>query len=158
MIDTKKIEQLAKQITQSIPPGVRDMADNVEGRVKQTLQQQLSKLDVVSREEFEIQQQMLFRLRQRIEVLEKQAQEQHDSATSSDAKPGDAKPSNQPGSNRSPHMQAEAQAQKQAQGQVTPQSELPTNHDPQARQTGADRAATTQGQSSAPVRPAKPDQ
>lgn len=76
MIDTKKIEQLAKQITQSIPPGVRDMADNVEGRVKQTLQQQLSKLDVVSREEFEIQQQMLLRLRQRIEVLEKQAESQ----------------------------------------------------------------------------------
>lgn len=73
MIDTKKIEQLAKQITESIPPGVRDMADNMEARVKQTLQQQLSKLDVVSREEFEIQQQMLLRLRQRIEVLEQQS-------------------------------------------------------------------------------------
>lgn len=75
MIDTKKIEQLAKQITDTIPPGVRDMADNIEARVKQTLQQQLSKLDVVSREEFEIQQQMLLRLRQRIELLEKQAEE-----------------------------------------------------------------------------------
>ena len=75
MIDAKKIEQLAKQITESIPPGVRDMADNVESRVKQTLQQQLSKLDVVSREEFEIQQQMLLRLRQRIEVLEQQSAE-----------------------------------------------------------------------------------
>ncbi|MCC5879671.1 MAG: accessory factor UbiK family protein [Idiomarina sp.] len=73
MIDTKKIEQLAKQITDSIPPGVRGVADNVEARVKQTLQQQLSKLDVVSREEFEIQQQMLLRLRQRIEVLEQQS-------------------------------------------------------------------------------------
>lgn len=75
MIDTKKIEQLAKQITDSIPPGVRDMADNIENRVKLTLQQQLSKLDVVTREEFEIQQQMLLRLRQRIEVLEKAAHE-----------------------------------------------------------------------------------
>lgn len=107
MIDTKKIEQLAKQITQNIPPGVRDMADNVEGRVKQTLQQQLSKLDVVSREEFEIQQQMLLRLRQRIEVLEKQAQEQHETTAGA--------PQNEP------HEQAEAQAQKQTQGQVKPQ-------------------------------------
>ncbi|RUO30992.1 hypothetical protein CWE12_05875 [Aliidiomarina sedimenti] len=74
-MDTKKIEQLAKQITDSIPPGVRDMADNIENRVKLTLQQQLSKLDVVTREEFEIQQQMLLRLRQRIEVLEKAAHE-----------------------------------------------------------------------------------
>ncbi|RUO34116.1 hypothetical protein CWE14_05255 [Aliidiomarina soli] len=72
-MDTKKIEQLAKQITDSIPPGVRDMADNIENRVKLTLQQQLGKLDVVTREEFEIQQQMLLRLRQRIEVLEKAA-------------------------------------------------------------------------------------
>lgn len=70
MIDSKKIEQIAKQITDSIPPGVRGMADNVEARVKQTLQQQLSKLDVVSREEFEVQQQMLLRLRQRVEALE----------------------------------------------------------------------------------------
>lgn len=101
MIDAKKIEQLAKQITQSIPPGVRDMADNLEGRVKQTLQQQLSKLDVVSREEFEIQQQMLLRLRQRIEVLEKQAQSQPDT-------PSDSSLDNQP------HAKAEAQAQQQA--------------------------------------------
>lgn len=82
MIDTKKIEQLAKQITDSIPPGVRGVADNVEARVKQTLQQQLSKLDVVSREEFEIQQQMLLRLRQRIEVLEQQADKPAEPAAS----------------------------------------------------------------------------
>ncbi|WP_198679685.1 ubiquinone biosynthesis accessory factor UbiK [Aliidiomarina minuta] len=76
MIDAKKIEQIAKQITDSIPPGVKGMADNMESRVKQTLQQQLSKLDVVTREEFEIQQQMLLRLRQRVEALEQIQQTQ----------------------------------------------------------------------------------
>lgn len=93
MIDTKKIEQLAKQITDSIPPGVRDMADNMEARVKQTLQQQLSKLDVVSREEFEIQQQMLLRLRQRIEVLEQQSAQHTEAA---DAKVTNPEPGNEP--------------------------------------------------------------
>lgn len=93
MIDTKKIEQLAKQITDSIPPGVRDMADNIEGRVKQTLQQQLSKLDVVSREEFEVQQQMLLRLRQRIEVLEKQSQASEPAKVDLDAGDAATKPS-----------------------------------------------------------------
>ena len=93
MIDTKKIEQLAKQITESIPPGVRDMADNMEARVKQTLQQQLSKLDVVSREEFEIQQQMLLRLRQRIEVLEQQSAQNTEVA---DAEVVDPEPDNGP--------------------------------------------------------------
>lgn len=79
MIDAKKIEQIAKQITDSIPPGVKGMADNMESRVKQTLQQQLSKLDVVTREEFEIQQQMLLRLRQRVEMLEQLQQSQTES-------------------------------------------------------------------------------
>ena len=75
MIDTKKIEQIAKQITESIPPGVRGMADNVEQKVKQAVQAQLGKLDVVTREELEIQQHLILRLRQRIEALEEKLAE-----------------------------------------------------------------------------------
>ncbi|CUS47689.1 MAG: hypothetical protein HLUCCO02_09110 [Idiomarinaceae bacterium HL-53] len=75
MIDGKKLEQLARQITESIPPGVREAADNLEGRVKQSLQQQLGKLDVVTREELQIQQQMVLHLRQRIDELEKKIEE-----------------------------------------------------------------------------------
>jgi len=70
MIDSKKIEEIAKQISDSIPPGVRDMADNMEQRVKLAVQQQLSKLDVVSREELEVQQQMVLKLRERVQKLE----------------------------------------------------------------------------------------
>ncbi|RUO37841.1 hypothetical protein CWE15_11180 [Aliidiomarina taiwanensis] len=70
MLDSKKIEQLAKQITDSIPAGVRDAADNIESRVKQTLQQQLGRLDVVTQDELEVQKQMVLHLRQRIDALE----------------------------------------------------------------------------------------
>ncbi|WP_194756086.1 accessory factor UbiK family protein [Aliidiomarina indica] len=70
MIDAKKIEQIARQITESIPPGVRDMADNVEQRVKQTLQAQLERLDVVTHEELAVQQELVLRLRKRVEALE----------------------------------------------------------------------------------------
>lgn len=70
MIDAKKIEQIARQITESIPPGVRDMADNVEQRVKQTLQAQLERLDVVTHEELAVQQELVLRLRKRVESLE----------------------------------------------------------------------------------------
>lgn len=76
MIDAKKIEQIAKQITESIPPGVRDVADNLEQKVKQAVQGQLNKLDVVTREEMEIQQQLILRLRQRIEALEEKLEAQ----------------------------------------------------------------------------------
>ncbi|RUO35894.1 hypothetical protein CWE11_02885 [Aliidiomarina sanyensis] len=69
-MDAKKIEQIARQITESIPPGVRDMADNMEQRVKQTLQAQLGRLDVVTHEEMAVQQELILRLRKRVEALE----------------------------------------------------------------------------------------
>lgn len=69
-MDNKTIENIAKQISDSMPAGVKEMAGNAEQRVKQTLQQQLSKLDLVTREEMDVQQQMLLRLRERVEQLE----------------------------------------------------------------------------------------
>lgn len=75
-MDNKTIENIAEQISDSMPAGVKELAGNVEQRVKQTLQQQLSKLDLVTREEMDVQQQMLLRLRERVEQLEAQLAEQ----------------------------------------------------------------------------------
>jgi len=74
-MDAKKIEEIAKQINDSIPAGVKDLAGNMEQRIKQILQQQLAKLDVVTHEELDVQQQLLLRLRQRVESLEQQIQQ-----------------------------------------------------------------------------------
>jgi|AZIJ01.1.fsa_nt_gi hypothetical protein len=71
-MDPKKIEDIARQINESIPAGVRDLAGNIEQRVKTVLQQQLGKLDVVTREELDVQQQLLLRLRQRVDQLERE--------------------------------------------------------------------------------------
>ncbi|AWL13399.1 uncharacterized protein HMF8227_02951 [Saliniradius amylolyticus] len=70
MIDPKKLEQIAKQVTDAIPPGVKTMAEDMEGRVKQVLQSQLGKLDMVTREEFEVQTQVLLRTREKLAQLE----------------------------------------------------------------------------------------
>lgn len=75
MFDSKKIEQIAKQITDSIPAGVREAADNLENKVKQALQQQLGRLDVVTQEELEVQKQMVLHLRQRLDALEQRLAE-----------------------------------------------------------------------------------
>ncbi|RUO48988.1 accessory factor UbiK family protein [Pseudidiomarina donghaiensis] len=69
-MDAKKIEDIARQINDSIPAGVKDFAGSLEQRIKTILQQQLGKLDVVTREEIDVQQQLLLRLRQRVEHLE----------------------------------------------------------------------------------------
>ena len=72
MIDPKKIEDIAKQIGNAIPPQVRQFADDVENKVKQVLQQKLADLDFVSREEFDVQRQVLLRTREKVEKLEQQ--------------------------------------------------------------------------------------
>ncbi|MBJ2137942.1 accessory factor UbiK family protein [Paraglaciecola chathamensis] len=70
MLDPKKLEDIAKQITEAIPPGVKTMAEGAESKVKQVIQSQLNKLDFVSREEFEIQSNVLIRTREKLAVLE----------------------------------------------------------------------------------------
>ena len=72
MIDPKKIEDIAKQIGNAIPPQVRQFADDVEAKVKQVLQQKLADLDFVSREEFDVQRNVLLRTREKVEKLEQQ--------------------------------------------------------------------------------------
>lgn len=61
MIDPKKIEQLARQVHESMPKGVREFGEDIEKKIRQTLQSQLTRLDLVSREEFDVQTQVLLR-------------------------------------------------------------------------------------------------
>ncbi|GLR69126.1 hypothetical protein GCM10007852_00340 [Agaribacter marinus] len=70
MIDPKKLEEIAKNISAAIPSGVKNVAEEAEGKIKQVLQSQLTKLDFVSREEFDIQSQVLIRTREKLEALE----------------------------------------------------------------------------------------
>ncbi|WP_296047312.1 accessory factor UbiK family protein [uncultured Alteromonas sp.] len=70
MLDPKKLEDIARQIADSVPPGVKNMAEEAEGKIKQVLQAQLSKLDLVTREEFDIQTQVLIKTREKLEAME----------------------------------------------------------------------------------------
>lgn len=75
MLDPKKIEEMARQIGAAIPPKFREVADDVEAKVKAVLQAKLSQLDFVSREEFDVQRQVLLRTREKLEALEVQVQQ-----------------------------------------------------------------------------------
>ncbi|ODP99545.1 cytoplasmic protein [Salinivibrio kushneri] len=70
MFDPKKLEQMAKQIHDAMPQPVKELGTDMEGRVRQAIQGQLTKLDVVSREEFDVQTQVLLRTRQKLTELE----------------------------------------------------------------------------------------
>jgi BMFP domain-containing protein YqiC len=71
MLDNKFIDDLARQISGSIPAGVREMQQDIEKNVHSLLQAALGKLDLVTREEFDVQAKVLARTREKLEQLEK---------------------------------------------------------------------------------------
>ena len=71
MLDTKFIDELARQISDSIPAGVKGVQQDLEKNIHTLLQGTLAKLDLVTREEFDTQTQVLRRTREKLEQLEK---------------------------------------------------------------------------------------
>ncbi|WP_341662475.1 accessory factor UbiK family protein [Vibrio sp.] len=70
MFDPKKLEQIAKQIHDSMPTPVKELGADVDQKIRQVIQGQLNKLDVVSREEFDVQTQVLMRTREKLTAME----------------------------------------------------------------------------------------
>lgn len=83
MINAKKIEEIAKQVTESIPPSLKNMANDFEDKAKSVLQSKLAQLDVVTREEFDVQTQVLIKTRAKISELEAKLAELEEKITAS---------------------------------------------------------------------------
>ena len=75
MIDTKKIEELVQSITNALPPGLMQMQEDAEKNIRAALTSTFNKLDLVTREEFDVQTQVLHRTRDKLEALEKRVAE-----------------------------------------------------------------------------------
>ena len=71
MIDLKAIDELARRVSELVPPGMREAGDELQANVKATLQAGLAKLDLVTREEFEVQRAVLLRTREKLDALER---------------------------------------------------------------------------------------
>jgi BMFP domain-containing protein YqiC len=75
MIDPKIIDELTKRITGSIPPGLQLLQEDLRKNVRTALEAGLSHLDLVTREEFDIQAAVLTRTREKLEQLERKLNE-----------------------------------------------------------------------------------
>jgi BMFP domain-containing protein YqiC len=71
MIDLKTIDDLARRLNDLVPPGLKDARADLEQNFKATLQAGLAKLDLVTREEFDVQRAVLLRTREKVEELER---------------------------------------------------------------------------------------
>jgi len=75
MIDPKLIDDLAKKIADSVPSGLQSMQNDLQKNFQSILAAGLSRLDLVTREEFDIQAAVLVRTREKLELLERQIAE-----------------------------------------------------------------------------------
>ncbi len=69
------LEELTKRISAILPSNVKHMQDDVENNVRSLLQSTLTKMNLVTREEFEVQSAVLQRTREKLEQLEKQVEQ-----------------------------------------------------------------------------------
>ncbi|RZA19475.1 MAG: accessory factor UbiK family protein [Lysobacteraceae bacterium] len=71
MIDLAQLDELARRLSSLVPPGLREGREDLQQNFKSVLQAGLGKLDLVTREEFEVQRAVLARSREKLEALER---------------------------------------------------------------------------------------
>jgi ubiquinone biosynthesis accessory factor UbiK len=69
-INSSGLDELARRLAESVPESVRAFGRDLEGNFKAVLQAQLSKLDLVSRQEFDVQAAILERTQAKLAAME----------------------------------------------------------------------------------------
>lgn len=69
MIDLRQIDELARRLSGLVPPALREGRDEMQDNFKAALQSGLARLDLVTREEFDVQRAVLVRTREQLESL-----------------------------------------------------------------------------------------
>ena len=75
MFDPKAIDDIASRLAGAIPPGLNNLKEDLEKTFHAILQGALGKLDLVTREEFEVQKLVLAKTRSKLEDMEKRVTE-----------------------------------------------------------------------------------
>jgi len=70
-MQSNNILDLVEKISSIIPNGTNELKDDIKDNIKLILEDYLKKLDLVTREEFDIQKEVLLKTRLKIEELEK---------------------------------------------------------------------------------------
>ena len=70
MIDLSHIDELARRLGSLVPPSMREGREELQQNFKSVLQTGLGKLDLVTREEFDVQRAVLLRTREQLEALQ----------------------------------------------------------------------------------------
>ena len=74
-LNSTSLDDLARRLADAVPESVRNFGRDLEGNFKAILQAQLSKLDLVSRQEFDVQAALLARTQAMLTALEARLKE-----------------------------------------------------------------------------------
>jgi ubiquinone biosynthesis accessory factor UbiK len=69
-MDPRFIDDLARRLSAAVPQGLSDMRRDLEDNFKAVLQSALARMDLVTRQEFDVQAGVLRRTREKLEALE----------------------------------------------------------------------------------------
>jgi len=69
-MDSFRIDEIARKLMERVPPALRSVQEDLESNFRAILRERLSKLDLVTRDEFDAQTRVLERTRARLEALE----------------------------------------------------------------------------------------
>ena len=64
------VESIARKLAEAVPEGLRSVREDLENNFRAVLRSSLSKLDLVTREEFDVQEAVLAKTREKLEALE----------------------------------------------------------------------------------------
>lgn len=74
-MENSRIDEIARRLFERVPPAARAIQEDLESNFRAVLRASLTKLDLVSRDEFDAQKRVLERTRARLEELEKRVAE-----------------------------------------------------------------------------------
>ena len=70
MLDPKHLDDLAQRLAGSLPKGLQALQSDINRNLRATVEATLAKLDLVTREEFDVQAAVLARTREKLAALE----------------------------------------------------------------------------------------
>lgn len=70
MLDPKFFDDLSKRLADGMPKGLQVLQDDLQRNLRTGLESALGRLNLVTREEFEVQQAVLARTREKLKALE----------------------------------------------------------------------------------------
>ena len=72
MLDPTIFDDIIKRLTDVIPPSLKDVEADLQQKFRSILQSTFAKMDLVTREEFDVQTKVLARTRAKLDAIEQQ--------------------------------------------------------------------------------------